>query len=153
MQLRGEGYTYREIGSMLVGDAGEPMSHVSALEMVREGLAELREHGREVAADLRDILLDRLTDQHKALWYKRDDPRTADTLLRISQRISDLVGLDAPKSIRLGGDGSGLPIKVEGSTVALTMSERATRLREFGIRDVSALAGNGHGNGNGAHHN
>lgn len=155
LQLRIEGYNYREIGSMLLNDKGEPMSHGAAWQMVQKALLELREANRELAADARDFELQRLDEQLKALWEKRGDPRVADSLLRIGQRRADLLGLDAPKNIRLGGDGSGTPIRVDGSTVALTMTERAARLREFGIRDVSALVanGNGHSNGNGASHN
>lgn len=151
LQLRCEGYTYREIAQQVFNDHGEPMNHTHIRTIVIEALAELREHNAEIAKDVLQLELKRLDEQIKALWHKREDPRVSDTILRIAQRRADLLGLDAPKNIRLGGDGSGLPIKVEGSTVQLSMSERAARLREFGVRDVSALAQNGHGNG--ASHN
>jgi len=47
-----------------------------------------------------------------ALDPKRSDPRVADTLIRISERLAKLHGLDAPQRIEAAGP-DGRPIKTE----------------------------------------
>jgi hypothetical protein len=54
---------------------------------------------QETAAELRQMELARLDEIQLKLWDKRGDPRAADTLLRLFERRSKLMGLDAPVKI------------------------------------------------------
>jgi hypothetical protein len=51
--------------------------------------------------------------QHKIVGPKfRSDPRTVDTLIRISERVAKLHGLDAPQRIEASGPNGG-PIETQ----------------------------------------
>lgn len=67
---------------------------------VHEGLKiavnELKERTMMLAEDVRRIELERLDKMTLALFTRRSDPRTADTLLRIMERRARLLGLDSP---------------------------------------------------------
>ncbi len=145
LELRKSGRTFRKIALKM----GLSVSTVH--EHFKTAISELHAVIGEKAEAVRTLEISRLDAQLEALWPKRADPRVSDTILRIGQRRADLLGLDAPKNIRLAGEGGG-PIKTQDTPVVpLTMTERAARLRDFGITDVTALASNGNGNGNGAH--
>jgi hypothetical protein len=67
---------------------------------VHEGLKiaveELKSHTLMLADDYRRIELERLDKMTLSLFTRRNDPRTADTLLRIMERRAKLLGLDSP---------------------------------------------------------
>lgn len=149
LDLRKEGKTYQAIATEL-GLQSKSRAH----ELVQEALQDLRENNREKARQVRDLELVRLDAMIEKLWSKIDQPRVVDSILRIMQRRADLLGLDAPKNIRLGGEGGG-PIQTADATpvVQLTDQERLRRLRDFGLEGILKGAGNGNGNGNGASHN
>ena len=87
------GHTYAAIGDRLqIGPA-------AAFRHVQEALEATRETSAGIAKDLRELELQRLDAILSKLWDKRGDPRTADTLIRISKRRSNLQGLDAPLKI------------------------------------------------------
>jgi len=52
-----------------------------------------------LADDYRRIELERLDKMTLSLFTRRNDPRTADTLLRIMERRAKLLGLDSPTLI------------------------------------------------------
>jgi DNA-binding CsgD family transcriptional regulator len=137
LDLRLQGLSYRAI-------AAEMHLAVSTVhEHVHRALDELRTITAEKAAELKQIQRARLDAMLETLWEKRADVGTANTILRLMQRQADLDGLDAPKNIRLAGEGGG-PIRTDSAAVTLTESERQSRLREFGIAQLTV---NGNGNG------
>lgn len=96
------GFTFREIGPRLTSKSHpNGVSHVRAYNVVREALLEIETVTAEKAIELRTMELLRLDAMWLKLWpTKRGklDPRTVDTLLRISERRAALLGLDAPKT-------------------------------------------------------
>src|SRR5688572_17008970 len=97
LELRRDGWTYKAIGAEL------GVSKTRAYEYVREALEDLAKQAHEKAGEIRAIELARLDEMFKSLWPNRETPRVADSLLRIAQRRSDLLGLDAPKNVQVAG--------------------------------------------------
>lgn len=91
-ELRIAGLTYRQIGREL------GVSHVTAFTYVKEELDALREECRELAETYRDMELERLDHAQKAIYagVLKGDLGSIDRLLRIQERRSKLLGLDAP---------------------------------------------------------
>ncbi len=145
LELRKQGLTYQAIATAM------GISKTRAHELVQEALKDLRENNREKASQIRDLIAGRLDAMLEKLWPKRDNPRHADTILRIEKQRAELFGVEAPKRLRLGGEGGG-PIQTLDATpvVQLTDQERLKRLRDFNLADL-LHAGNGNGNGNGRH--
>lgn len=125
LDLRAEGLTYQQIGEKL------EISKTRAYELVREALDEVREENNMRAVHLRDLSLRRIYAIRAALWDNRGKHDVANALARLEQREADLLGLDAPKNIRLAGEGGG-PIRQMG-LVQLSEAERIQRLRELGL--------------------
>jgi hypothetical protein len=74
--------------------------------MIRLELQRLNEQSAESAQELRDLEAARLDELHRAHWPaavgedgQPPDPRAAALVLRIAQRRSELLGLDAPTRI------------------------------------------------------
>lgn len=90
--LRIAGASYREIGKAL------GLSPATAHTYVTEALGEVVELNRETVERLRQVEKTRLEAVLRSLWAKKDQPRYADSIIRISERLSRLEGLDLGKA-------------------------------------------------------
>lgn len=90
--LRIAGANYREIARTLKISVGTAHTYVT------EALLEVQNANAETVERLRKIEKTRLESVLVKLWPKRDQPRVADTIIRLSERISKLEGLDVGKS-------------------------------------------------------
>jgi hypothetical protein len=106
LELRASGASFRQIGEAL------SVSKPRAFRIVRKALDELVEHCTETAERVRQLELHRLDRYRLALDSRKSDPRTVDTLIRISERVAKLHGLDAPQRIEASGPNGG-PIETE----------------------------------------
>ena len=91
-KLRITGLSYRRIGDQL------GISHVTAFVWVKETLEALRKECKELAETYRDMELERLDEAQTAIYNKvlKGDVAAIDRLLKIQERRSKLLGLDAP---------------------------------------------------------
>lgn len=92
LELRIAGANYRQIANALKVGVG------TAYAYVNEGLEELRDANAETIGYLRRVEAARLDSMLVSLWSRRDNPRTADTILRICERRARLLGLDAVRA-------------------------------------------------------
>jgi hypothetical protein len=106
LELRASGASFRQIGEAL------SVSKPRAFRIVRKALDELVQHCSETAERVRVLELHRLDRYRLALDSRKSDPRTVDTLIRISERVAKLHGLDAPQRIEASGPNGG-PIETE----------------------------------------
>jgi hypothetical protein len=106
LELRAAGASFRQIGEAL------SVSKPRAFRIVRKALDELVQHCSETAERVRVLELHRLDRYRLSLDARRGDPRTVDTLIRISERVAKLHGLDAPQRIEASGPNGG-PIETE----------------------------------------
>jgi hypothetical protein len=106
LELRASGASFRQIGEAL------SVSKPRAFRIVRRALDELVEHCTDTAERVRQLELHRLDRYRLALDSRKSDPRTVDTLIRISERVAKLHGLDAPQRIEASGPNGG-PIETE----------------------------------------
>jgi len=106
LELRAAGASFLQIGKAL------SVSKPRAFRIVRKALDELVQHCQETAERVRQMELYRLDRIRLALDPKKSDPRVADTLIRISERVAKLHGLDAPQRIETSGPDGG-PIQTE----------------------------------------
>jgi hypothetical protein len=97
LEFRAAGASYRQIGDAL------GVSKPRAFKIVRKALDELVKHCEDTAERVRKLELHRLDRYRLALDSKKSDPRVADTLIRISERVAKLHGLDAPQRIEQTG--------------------------------------------------
>ena len=88
LELRTTGMTYRQIATRL------RVCAQTAHEDVQAALAEVSEADRGTAKALRALELERLDAVWNALWSKREDPKRALVLCRLTERRSRLLGLD-----------------------------------------------------------
>jgi hypothetical protein len=106
LELRASGASFRQIGEAL------SVSKPRAFRIVRKALDELIQHCQDTAERVRTLELYRLDRIRLSLDPKKGDPRVADTLIRISERVAKLHGLDAPQRIEASGPNGG-PIQTE----------------------------------------
>jgi hypothetical protein len=106
LELRASGASFLQIGKAVY------VSKPRAFRIVRKALDELVEHCRETAERVRQLELYRMDRMRLALDPKKSDPRVADTLMRISERVAKLHGLDAPQRIEASGP-EGAPIQTQ----------------------------------------
>jgi hypothetical protein len=106
LELRAAGASFRQIGEAL------SVSKPRAFRIVRKALDKLVEHCHETAERVRQLELYRMDRIRLCLDPKKGDPRVADTLIRISERVAKLHGLDAPQRIEANGPNGG-PIQTE----------------------------------------
>jgi len=106
LELRASGASFLQIGKAL------SVSKPRAFRIVRKALDDLVEHCRETAERVRQLELYRLDRMRLALDPKKSDPRVADTLIRISERVAKLHGLDAPQRIEASGPDNG-PVQTQ----------------------------------------
>lgn len=108
LALRIAGASYRKIAASL------GISKSAAHEYTITALRELEALNAEDAKELRRLECERLDAMLLKLWPQTStaklSERTADTVLRIMERRSKLLGLDAPVDSRLGGLPGGVPI-------------------------------------------
>lgn len=132
LDLRIAGANYREIARTL------KISVSTAHEYVTEGLLAMRDERVEQLAVLRKIEKARLEGVLVKLWPKRDNPRVADSIVRISERISKLEGLDVGKS---GDEPPPPPPPGAGMPVAFHITLVAPDGTKFGAVGAPAPAG------------
>jgi hypothetical protein len=106
LELRASGASFLQIGKAL------SVSKPRAFRIVRKALDELVQHCQETAERVRQLELYRLDRIRLSLDPKKGDPRVADTLIRISERVAKLHGLDAPQRIEASGPEGG-PIQTQ----------------------------------------
>jgi len=121
LDLRTSGATYDQIGKAL----DPPRSRQAAHALVQKGFAELVKTSCESAEMLRQVELRRMNRLLFVLEAKKSDPRTADTIIRISERIAKLHGLDRPLKIEASGPDGGPIQTLSGPDYSkLTLGEK-----------------------------
>ena len=119
LELRAAGASFRQIGEAL------SVSKPRAFRIVRKALDELVEHCHETAERVRQLELYRMDRIRLALDPKKSDPRVADSLIRISERVAKLHGLDAPQRIEASGlDGGPIETEAKPDYSKLTLEEK-----------------------------
>jgi hypothetical protein len=108
LELRASGASYLQIGKAL------SVSKSRVWRIVSKALDDLVQDCQETAERVRQLELHRLDRYRLALDSRKSDPRTVDTLIRISERVAKLHGLDAPQRIEASGPGGG-PIETEAT--------------------------------------
>ena len=93
LELRKAGASFDQIGKTL------GMTRQNAHVLVQKEHELLKAACQETAEELRQMELSRMDEIQLKLWDKRGDPRVADTLLRLFERRSKLMGLDAPTKV------------------------------------------------------
>jgi len=88
VDLRIKGFSVREIAAKTALTGG------AVHNMLTEALKEMQENTRESILELRDLEVERLDGMLSKLWPQRSNARTADTILRLMDRRSRLLGLD-----------------------------------------------------------
>lgn len=122
LSLRITRASYRQIARVMA------ISVSYAHELVTEALNETRQLNEDQASELRALEVAMLDEMTVKLWPKaaaareqapKLDPRTADTILRISERRAKLLGLDAPTRWEGSGPGGG-PFPIVGGALDLS---------------------------------
>jgi len=134
LELRAAGASFQQIASAL------SVSKPRAFRIVRKALDDLVQHRQETAERVRQLELYRLDHLRMALDPKRGDPRAADTLIRISERVAKLHGLDAPQRTEATGpDGGPIQTEEQPDFSKLTLDEllilEALNNKAHGIRN------------------
>lgn len=93
LEMRKSGFTYDQIAEVLKVPVKDARS------MIASALSHLREVATETAHEVREIELRRLDALLETIWEKRAKPRVADSILRIMERRSKLLGLDAAAQV------------------------------------------------------
>jgi len=106
LDLRAAGVSYQKIADAL------SVSKTRAYRIVRDALDGLVQHCEETAERVKRLELYRLDKIRLALDGKKSDPRVADTLIRISERVAKLHGIDAPTRVEQSGPNGG-PIQTQ----------------------------------------
>lgn len=109
LELRRMGKGYAEIARTL--GIGKSQAH----RLVQAGLSDARDQIRAEANDLRAEEISRLDAMLAGLWpdARKGHQGAVDRVLRIMERRSKLLGLDAPVRLAHGGDTDGPPIQAE----------------------------------------
>lgn len=125
LDLRRAGKSFAKIAAALKAEGG-PGSKSQCYELVVRGLGRLREECKEAARDVRDMEVLRCDAMIDKLWERIDKEATEDrnvgrlidSMLRVMDRKSRYLGLDAPKRIALEGNApGGTPLLPPGSVV------------------------------------
>ena len=126
LDLRASGASYLQIGKAL------SVSKSRAWRIVSKALDGLVEHCQETAERVRKLELYRLDKMRLALDSKKGDPRVADTLIRISERVAKLHGLDAPQKIETTGkDGGPMQMQPVGPGLSKLSVEELLQLEQL----------------------
>ena len=121
LDLRASGASYSQIGKAL------SVSKPRAFRIVRAALDELVQHCQDTAERVRQLELYRLDRYRLSLDSRKGDPRTVDTLIRISERVAKLHGLDAPQRMALEGKDGG-PIETKEQDLSMLSYEELVEL-------------------------
>jgi hypothetical protein len=133
LSLRIAGASYRKIAETM------GISVAWAHELVTNALREVQEAGRELADGVRDLERERLDALLLSLWTKRENPRVADTILRVMERRARLDGLDVPSTTRFEGpDGGPIPIDLTDGRQLLLDRLAAIAARQAPPQEPSA---------------
>lgn len=108
LELRKQGINYRQIADAAVSKFGAAVLPAGwderyAYKDVARALEQIRTETAESADSIRTLELERLDRLMVALWPRasRADEHAIDRILKIMQRRAQLVGLDAPATVRL----------------------------------------------------
>lgn len=93
------GDTYEQIGELL------GVSRQAAYKLVKGALEELKTDTALNAEELRTLELERLEFMRRAIWagVVKGDVQAVDRALKISKRLSELTGIDAPLKSEIAG--------------------------------------------------
>lgn len=118
IELRKGGYSYREIAKEL------GCSLTQAWFDVKKVLDDLAAHDRETAAQVRKIEIMRLDTMVRGLWpnVQSGDSSSVMAALKVSERRSKLMGLDAPVKNELTGPDGG-PLAISNSVDLTKLSD------------------------------
>jgi hypothetical protein len=116
LELRRMGKGYVEIAATL--GIGKSQAH----RLVQAGLADARAQIDAEASELKAEELSRLDAMLAGLWpdARKGQQGAVDRVLKIMERRSKLLGLDAPVKLAHGGDPDAPPIQSEQKVHALT---------------------------------
>lgn len=92
LELRLAGFTYTQIAEKL-GYSSRPAAFKAVMNAMKRTL-------REPAEKVRELELDRLDELLKGLWFYRSRVDYTDRILKIMERRSKLLGLDAPERVQ-----------------------------------------------------
>jgi len=95
LKLRVAGKSYAEIGEEL------GLRTTYAAELIAKEIDRTAKASFETAMKVRDLEVLRLDEMLAALWEQKADARTVDTILKIMERRSKLLGLDATSQVEL----------------------------------------------------
>lgn len=138
--LRRDGLTYEKIGNRI------GISKQTAHAMVIAALDERRRELAESVDDVRDTEVVRLDKMTAFLFRRLDSPknedpeRTITALLKVSERRSALLGLDAPKDYRFMPGGSLAPAVDGDVDVTLLSTDQLRELEELRQRYDALVA-------------
>ena len=133
LALRIGGASYRQIAAQMDLSVGR------AHAIVQEALAETRVEATELTEQVRQLEIERLDAMLMSLWTAKNNPRVADTILRIQERRAKLLGLDVPIRTSIEGpDGGPIPVAVVDAREAL-----AAKLDEISARLAAATPPSG----------
>lgn len=102
-----EGYTYEEIGNKHEEKYGKKVSKQAVHECVKRHIEKYREILQEETKDIVFIELERLNSLYKFAYskVKKGDLKAIDYCLKIMERRSRLIGLDAPEKQEIENTG------------------------------------------------
>ena len=103
LELRVTGASY----SFIADKVGCSQPYVGNL--LRRGLDQLKNETMDAAERLRNLEILRLDAMLASLWEKRAETKVAEVLLKISERRSKLMGLDAPIKLQPELPGGDMP--------------------------------------------
>ena len=104
LDMRKAGFTYQDIADKV--GYKFPSGAQKAVESA------LKKTLQEPADKVRELELARLDDLINSLWIYRARPQYTDRILRIMERRSKLLGLDAPTKTDVTSDGGPIILKV-----------------------------------------
>jgi hypothetical protein len=120
LELRKKGCTYRTIAQKTIEEFGienlpKGWDERYAWTDTHRELEKLKAMNEEHAGDIRDLEIERLDALLEGLWEKASngDERAVNSALKIMERRSRLLGLDAPTTTQITGkDGSPIVIYI-----------------------------------------
>ncbi len=132
--LRQRGYPYHKIGSLM------GCTKQTAWKLVQEALTERRAELDESIQDIRSVEVARYDDLTKRMFKRLDDPtnpdpeKTVQSILRISERRSRLLGLDAPQQFGFVPGGSNAIAAGGDVDVSKLTTEQLRELEDIQVR-------------------
>jgi DNA-binding CsgD family transcriptional regulator len=107
----------RRIGGWTFAQIGEELgiSTQAAYNLVKSALAETNAKTAEEAEILRRLELERLDTMRSAIWglVLKGDVQAIDRALRISKRMSELTGIDAPAKTDITSGGEKIEVVIK----------------------------------------